>query len=43
MQHWHIMEAVNRSFRDVCDTDKPFGGHTIVFGADFQQTLPVIV
>jgi len=43
MQHRHIMEAVDCSFRDVCDTDKPFGGHTIVFGGDFQQTLPVIV
>ena len=43
MQHRHIIEAVDRSFRDVCDSDKPFGGHTIIFGGDFQQTLPVIV
>ena len=43
MQHRHIMETVDRSFRDICDSDKPFGGHTVVFGGDFQQILPVIV
>jgi hypothetical protein len=44
MQHRHIMEAVDRSFRDLCHSpDKPFGGLTIVFGGDFQQILPVIL
>ena len=43
MLHRHIVEAVDRSFRDICDSDKPFGGHTFVFGGDFQQILPVIV
>ena len=43
MQHRHIVEAVDHSFRDICDSDKPFGGHSVVFGGDFQQTLPVIV
>jgi len=43
MQHRHIMEAVNHTFQDICDSDKPFGGHTMVFGGDFQQILPVIV
>ena len=43
MQHRHIMEAVDRSFRDLRDCDRPFGGLTIVFGGDFQQILPVIL
>ena len=43
MQHRHIMEAVDRTFRDLCDSDKPFGGLTVVFGGDFQQILPVIL
>ena len=43
MQHRYIMEAVDRTFQDICDSDKPFGGHTVVFGGDFQQILPVIV
>ena len=43
MQHCHIIEAVDCSFRDLCDSNKPFGGLTVVFGGDFQQILPVIV
>ena len=43
MQHRHIMEAVDRSFRDLRNSEKPFGGLTIVFGGDFQQILPVIL
>ena len=43
MQHCHIMEAVERTFQDVCNCDKPFGGVSFVFGGDFQQILPVIV
>jgi len=37
------METVHRSFKDLCNSDKPFGGLTIVFGGDFQQILPVIL
>jgi hypothetical protein len=43
MQHRHIMETVDRSFRDIRNSEKPFGGLTFVFGGDFQQILPVIV
>jgi PIF1-like helicase/Helitron helicase-like domain at N-terminus len=43
MQHRHIIEAVERTLRDVRNSDKLFGGLSIVFGGDFQQTLPVIV
>ena len=44
MQHRHIHEAVNRTFKDIrrCQ-DKLFGGLTIVFGGDFKKILPVIV
>ena len=44
MQHRHIHEAVNKTFKDIrrCQ-DKLFGGLTIVFGGDFKQILPVIV
>ena len=43
MQHRHIMEAVERTFQDVRDCDRPFGGVSFVFGGDFQQILPVII
>jgi len=43
MQHKHVIETVNRTFKDLCDSQKPFGGITFVFGGDFKQILPVIV
>ena len=43
MQHRHVMEAVDRTFRDLRNSDKPFGGLTVVFGGDFQQILPVVI
>jgi ATP-dependent DNA helicase PIF1 len=44
MQHHHIHEAVNRTFRDIrqCE-NKAFGGLTVFFEGDFKQILPVIV
>jgi ATP-dependent DNA helicase PIF1 len=42
MQNKHIMESVDRTFRDLRSSEKPFGGLTVVFGGDFQQILPVI-
>ena len=39
----YAIEAVDRSLRDIRSTHRPFGGITVVFGGDFQQTLPVIV
>ena len=36
-------EALDRTMRDICeDDDSLFGGKTVIFGGDFQQTLPVI-
>jgi hypothetical protein len=37
------METVDRSFKDLRNSDKPFGGITVVFGGDFQQILQVIL
>ncbi|KAG5561407.1 hypothetical protein RHGRI_004441 [Rhododendron griersonianum] len=42
MQHKHCVEAVDRTLRDIRDSDKPFGGITIVLGGDFRQILPVV-
>ena len=44
MQHRHVIETVDRTFRDLCNSpDAPFGGITFVFGGDFKQILPVII
>jgi len=39
----HAIEAVDRMFQDIYSTVKSFAGITVVFGGDFQQTLPVVV
>jgi hypothetical protein len=39
----HAIEAVNRMLQDISSTKKSFAGITVVFGGDFQQTLPVVV
>jgi hypothetical protein len=43
MQSRFTHEALDRTLRDVCDNEStPFGGKVVVFGGDFQQTLPVL-
>ena len=42
MTHRHCFEALDRTFQDLRNCAKPFGGLTMVFGGDFQQILPVI-
>ena len=42
MQSRLAIEAVDRSLRDFLDQPLPFGGITVAFGGDFQQTLPII-
>lgn len=48
MNHKHVFEAVDRSFRDIMrlkdqsNLDKPFGGKTVLLGGDFRQILPVL-
>jgi len=39
----HAVETVNRSLQDICTSERPFGGITVVLSGDFQQTLPVMV
>ena len=40
--HKFAFEAVDKTFRDITQVDKPFGGKIFVFGGDFHQILPVI-
>ncbi|XP_058810194.1 ATP-dependent DNA helicase pif1-like [Phymastichus coffea] len=35
-------EAVDRSLRDICNNDLPFGGKIIIASGDFRQILPVV-
>ncbi len=43
MCHIHLLNAVDRSLRDLLNCDKPFGGIPIVVGGDFQQQAPVVI
>ena len=43
MQHHYPVEAVDRTCRDILERPHvPFGGITIAWGGDFQQTLLVV-
>ena len=42
MSHKHVAECMDRTLRDLCSCDLPFGGKVMVFGGDFRQILPVI-
>ena len=42
MAHRFLLEALDRSLRDVMNLDLPFGGKVIVLGGDFRQVLPVV-
>ena len=42
-QHRYAIEALDRTFRDLRNNDKPFGGVALLIGGDFKQTLPVIL
>jgi hypothetical protein len=41
-QSRYAFKAVDRTLRDITNSDRPFGGITTLFGGDFQQTLPVV-
>jgi len=44
IQHKYAIDAADQSLRDLLKKpDAPFGGITVVFGGDFQQTLPVVL
>ncbi|GBP75653.1 ATP-dependent DNA helicase RRM3 [Eumeta japonica] len=42
MAHKHSLEALNRTLKDIKNSDKLFGGTLLVLSGDFRQTLPVI-
>jgi hypothetical protein len=42
MSHKFQLEALDRTLRDITDTNLPFGGKVIVLSGDFRQCLPVI-
>ena len=42
MIHKFAFEALDQTFRDITQVDKPFGGKVFVFGGDFRQLLPII-
>ena len=43
MQSCFTHEALNCTLCDICDNNStPFSGKTVIFGGDFQQTLPVL-
>jgi hypothetical protein len=43
IQYRFVVEAVDLTWRDILDQpDHPFGGITVAWGGDFQQTLPVV-
>lgn len=42
MCHMHLFNAVDRSLRDLLNTNKPFGGIVVVVGGDFRQQAPVV-
>jgi len=36
-------EAVDKTMRDIRNDNRPYGGVSMVYGGDWQQTLPVVV
>ena len=43
MSHKHIVECVDRLFKEARKSNKPFGGITVLFSGDFKQVLPVVL
>ena len=37
MTHWHSFKALNRTFQDLCDCHKPFGGLTMILEMTFNR------
>ena len=42
MHHRKGYEALDRTLRDICGKDLPFGGIVVLLAGDFCQTLPVV-
>ena len=41
--HRFMIEAIDRSLRDIRDIDALNGGLVVLYGSDFRQTLSVVV
>jgi ATP-dependent DNA helicase PIF1 len=42
MAHRHLLEALDRTLRDIMESPVPFGGKVLVLSGDFRQILPVV-
>ncbi|XP_053598611.1 uncharacterized protein LOC128668836 [Microplitis demolitor] len=42
MAHKNAIEALNRTLKDIRNSDRIMGGITVVLASDFRQTLPVV-
>ncbi|XP_044577118.1 ATP-dependent DNA helicase pif1-like [Cotesia glomerata] len=42
MAHKNAIEALNRTLKDIRNSDRIMGGITVVLAGDFRQTLPVV-
>jgi hypothetical protein len=42
MAHRFLLEALDRTLRDVTGAEDPFGGKVLLLGGDFRQVLPVV-
>ncbi|XP_053598602.1 uncharacterized protein LOC106693789 [Microplitis demolitor] len=42
MAHKNVIEALNRTLKDIRNSDRIMGGITVVLASDFRQTLPVV-
>ena len=42
MLHRYLLEALDRTLRDITENDKPFGGKVLILSGDFRQTLTVL-
>jgi len=38
----YCLEALDRTLKDILDSDAPFGGKVMIMGGDFRQVFPVI-
>lgn len=43
IQHRHVFEGIDRTFRDIRQDDRPFEGIVVCFCGDFRQILPIIL
>ena len=43
MANRFAFEEVDRTFRDLTEIDKPFGGIIFIMDGDFRQILPVVI